>query len=508
MTEINNAIGFPLLSLLIFLPLAGAVVLAIFVPSNQEKLLKVLALGLTCLIFFISLLLYKYFDISTHEMQFVEHIPWIESFGISYYLGIDGISLLLILLTTLITPICILCSWEHIKDKVKAYLCLFLFLETGMLGVFMALDFFLFYVFWEVMLIPMFFIIGVWGGERRLYAAIKFFLFTFLGSLFMLIGIITLYYAHGEMTSVYTLNVMELVKSPVSADLQFWIFLAFFLGFAIKVPMFPFHTWLPDAHVEAPTAGSVILAGILLKMGTYGFIRFSIPLLPNASIQLAPFIIALSLVAILYGAWLSLNQRDMKKLVAYSSVSHMGFVMLGMFLLNMEGLKGSVLQMINHGVSTSGLFLIVGLLYERRHTRMIDAYGGVFKRMPFYTILTFIIILSSFGLPATNGFVGELHVLIGAYRGNPLFALVVVGGVILGAAYLLWMFQRVMLAKESRKENGDLLEINFREIVTLVPIIVLIFWIGLYPDPFIEIIEPPVEHILSQLSNHVSIAAK
>ena len=367
--------GFPILSVITFLPAIGATFIVFFIKKEKIEVIKWSAL-------FISLYLPFAYDSKNPDFQWVEKSVWIKRFGIHYFLGVDGISLLLVLLATFITVVCILASWSEITKKVKGYMALFLYIETASLGVFLSMDLFLFYVFWEAVLIPMVFIIGIWGGSKRLYSAIKFFIFTFLGSLFMLIGILALYFYHGKMTGVYTFDATTLFQNPVSPGLQFWIFIAFFMGFAVKVPMFPLHTWLPDAHTEAPTAGSIVLAAVLLKLGTYGFLRFSLPLLPNASMQFAPLMIGVSLFAIIYGALVTIAQKDIKKLIAYSSVSHMGFVMLGMFTLNAEGLKGSVMQMINHGISTGALFLLVGMIYERTHTRMIGDYTGIFKIMP------------------------------------------------------------------------------------------------------------------------------
>ncbi len=485
-----------MLSVLIATPLIGALVIIFLVKKEKKETVRLVALGFSLINLLLSLSLPFSFDTSTHKMQFVERFPWIPGIGSDYFVGVDGISLLMILLTTFITIIAILCSWSAVQDRVKGYMVHILILEAGMIGVFSALDLVLFFLFWEIGLVPMYFLIGVWGGQRKLYATIKFFLYTLFGSVFMLVGILALYFAHGKATGVYTFDLLELYKMTYAYNLQWWVFLAFFLGFAIKVPVFPFHTWLPDAHVEAPTAGSVILAGILLKMGTYGFLRFNIPLLPEASAAFTPFIIVLSVIGIVYGALLALAQKDMKKLVAYSSVSHLGFVMAGIFSMNLDGMNGGVLQMINHGISTGGLFLMVGIVYERRHTRLIEDFGGLFGVMPVYVVLSTFIVFSSFGMPGTNGFIGEILILIGLFKKNMIAAGFAIAGVILGAAYMLNMYQRVMLQKPVKPENKGLKDLNTREVATLIPVILLILWIGIYPKPFLKILSASTSHIV------------
>jgi NADH-quinone oxidoreductase subunit M len=502
MTEAGYIAGFPILSVITFLPAVGALCIIFFIKKESVDSIKWSALVVSLVTFLISLILPLTFDTSSADFQWVEKVVWIERFGISYFLGVDGISLLLVLLTTLVTVICILASWTDIKVKLKAYMVLFLFLETASLGVFMAMDLFLFYIFWEAVLIPMVFIIGVWGGRRRLYSAVKFFLFTFLGSLFMLLGVLILYFSHGKLTGVYTFDATVLFQNPVVPAVQFWVFIAFFLGFAVKVPMFPLHTWLPDAHTEAPTAGSIVLAAVLLKLGAYGFIRFSLPLLPNASMYFSPLMIALALFAIIYGAYVTIAQKDMKKLVAYSSVSHMGFIMLGIFVLNIEGLKGGLIQMINHGISTGALFLLVGLIYERTHSRMIGDYKGLFKVLPVYGTFFLIIILSSMGMPVTNGFIGEILILIGAFKANWFYSVPAVIGVLLGAVYLLWLFQRVFLGDFVYHGKEKLKDLGFREIITVVPLILLVFWIGLYPRPFLRVMDASLNNLVEMIERN------
>ena len=447
--------------------------------------------------FILSLPLFFLFNNATHEMQFQEVVPWIESYGITYHLGIDGISLLLVLLTTFLTVLCILSSWSAITVRVKEYMISFLFLETGMVGALVALDLVLFYVFWEVMLIPMYLLIGVWGDpKRRIYAAIKFFIYTMAGSVLMLVAILALYFFNLKATGTHTFDVLELYKTVIPVGTQYWLFAAFAVAFAIKVPMFPFHTWLPDAHTEAPTAGSVILAGVLLKMGTYGFIRFAMPLFPNAAMAFLPLICILAIIGIIYGAMVSMMQADLKRLVAFSSVSHLGYVMLGMFALNMQGVEGSVYQMLNHGISTGSLFLLVGMVYERRHTRMISDFGGLSKVMPVFAVIFMIVTLSSIGLPGTNGFVGEFLILLGAFRSKIVYGVVAATGVILGAAYMLWMFQRVMFGELKNPENMKLKDLNMREIATMVPMVLLIFVMGIYPKLFFTKMDVSVDHFL------------
>lgn len=483
---IENPHGIPMLTLLIVFPLLGALAM-FFVPKDSKETLRSIALGTTLLNFFTSLALLFDFDSTTYAMQFVEKVEWIPQIGVDYFLGIDGISLLLILLTTFISVIAVLCSWTAVEDRVKEYMIYMLVLETGMVGVFASLDMILFFVFWEVGLVPMYFLIGIWGGARRLYANLKFVFYTLFGSVFMLVGIIALYKAHGDATGEYTFNLLKLYETSYSYGVQWWVFLVFFLGFAIKVPMFPFHTWLPDAHVEAPTAGSVILAGVLLKMGTYGFLRFNLPLLPDATKAFTPFILVLCVIGIVYGAFLALAQKDIKKLVAYSSVSHLGAVMAGIFALNQQGIDGGVIQMINHGVSTGGLFLIIGMIYERRHTRLLDEFGGLSKVIPVFSFFTIAIALSSIALPGTNGFIGEMLILIGLFKAYPIAgALLVLGGVV-GPIYMLGMCRRMIFGSLSNPENKKLKDLNLREFLTLVPIIVLILWIGLYPKSFIDL---------------------
>jgi len=489
----------PILSIVIFLPLFGALLL-LFLDNENKNLIKGVTLAVTIADLVASLPLYLMFK-NTHEMQFTEKSLWIPTFDAYYSLGIDGISLFMVLLTTLTMVICAASIWSAVDKHVKEFCIALLFLGTGMLGTFCALDFLLFYVFWELMLIPMYFIIGVWGGTRRIYAAVKFFLYTMFGSVLMLVAIIWLYYHHHTVTGQYTWDILAYHKLAIAPQLQFLPFLAFFLAFAIKVPMFPFHTWLPDAHVEAPTSGSVILAGILLKMGTYGFLRFSLPIFPEASAAAAGWVGALALVGIIYGALVAMVQEDVKKLVAYSSVSHLGFVMLGIFAFNTQAIDGAILQMINHGVSTGALFLLVGVLYERRHTRMIDQYGGVAAKMPVFAVIFMITALSSIGLPGTNGFVGEFLILVGVFQTNKIAALLATSGVIWAAVYMLWMFQRVMFGKVTNPANEKLTDVNSREIAYFTPLIALIFIMGVYPNPFLEKIEPSVENLVAHVQN-------
>ena len=505
-----------ILSIILLTPLIGALVL-LFLPKDRKDAVRWMANFFGLLGFLISLPLVPMFWAIKYQpgFKFIEGSAgnWIPSIGASYLLGIDGISFLLIMLTTLLGWISILCSWTAIQDRLKEYYIWFLLLQAGMLGVFMSLDLFLFYVFFEAMLVPMYLLIGIWGGPRKLYAAIKFFLYTLVGSVAILLGILYVYFNHHVLTGVYTFSIVELYKTApqISPAYQFWLFLAFFLGFAIKVPMFPFHTWLPDAHVEAPTAGSVILAGVLLKMGTYGLMRLSIPFFPAMAMddRMRFWLITLSIVGIIYGALVSLVQKDMKKLVAYSSVSHLGFCTLGIFALNPLGLSGSVLQQINHGISTGALFLVVGILYERRHTREISEYGGISNVMPVYATITLIMFMSSLGLPLLNGFVGEFTILQGAYMENKAWAAWAVTGVVLGAAYLLWLYQRVFFGQVTNPKNEKLLDLSPREILTFAPLVAMAFWVGLYPKPFFEILSQPVKEIVEKARpNYYSIPAQ
>lgn len=499
-----------LLSVVAYTPLVGAILL-LFVDKKKENFIRWFANIVAGVGFLVSLLLLVHFNAEAEGFQFVERGAWIPSIGVDYHFGIDGISLLLILLTTGLGFLSVLSSWSAIQERVKEYYIFILLLQTGMLGVFMALDFFLFYVFWEVMLVPMYFLIGVWGGPRRLYAAIKFFLYTLLGSVLMLLGILALYFYNYKVTGQLTFSVPELLKLNLPWEYQFWLFLVFFVGFAIKVPMFPFHTWLPDAHVEAPTAGSVILAGVLLKMGTYGFVRFSLPLFPDAvkdtssmsllgwRFGLLDMMITLSIIGIVYGALVAMMQKDAKKLVAYSSVSHLGFCMLGLFALNPNGINGSIIQQINHGISTGALFLIVGILYERRHTREISEYGGLSHVMPTFATIFMIITMSSIGLPLLNGFIGEFAILAGAFQRTWVWGAWGSLGIVLGAAYMLWLYQRLMFGQVTNPKNQNLKDLNFREFATLFPLVIMAFWIGIYPKPFFKLIEKPVNQIVQRV---------
>src|SRR5574338_1242802 len=467
--------SFPWLTALIILPLIGAA--AVFFVRDASARLVALAVAVADLL--ISLPLWWLFDASSGNMQFMESALWISSPPIHYRLGLDGISLPLVLMTTVLMPLCILVSWHSIESRGRSFMAMLLIMEGAMIGVFSALDFVLFYVFWEAMLIPMYLLIGVWGGPNRLYAAIKFFLYTLAGSVLLLVAVLVLYFQGG-----HTFDILQLSQGTYSKSLQFWLFLAFFAAFAVKVPMFPLHTWLPDAHVEAPTAGSVILASVLLKMGTYGFLRFSLPMLPDASQAFTPLMVVLSIVGIVYGALVALAQKDWKRLVAYSSVSHMAMVMLGMFALNPVGITGSIVQQLNHGISTGALFLLVGVVYERRHTRLIAEYGGLSKVMPAYATIFLIMTMSSIGLPTLNGFIGELLILQGVFVANKIWAVFAASGVVLGAAYMLYLYQRTMFGKVENPKNERLLDLNQRELVTFAPLIALAVWIGLYPAPF------------------------
>jgi NADH-quinone oxidoreductase subunit M len=489
--------SFSLLTLVTFIPLGGAL-LILLVDKENENLIRGLALTATIADFILSLPLYMGFA-STHHMQFVEKVAWLPQFGVSYYMGVDGISMPLIMLTTLTTMICVASAWTAIEKRVKEFMITLLILETGMVGVFCALDFFLFYVFWELMLIPMFLMIGVWGGQRRIYAALKFFIYTMTGSVLMLVAILWMYFQHKAVKGFYTMDILAYHGLGMDPSAQTLLFLAFFVAFAIKVPMFPFHTWLPDAHVEAPTAGSVILAGILLKMGTYGFLRFSLPMFPEATLSAVDWVSWLALIGIVYGALVAMVQEDAKKLVAYSSVSHLGFVVLGIFALNVEAIQGGMMQMLNHGVSTGALFLAVGVLYERRHTRLISEYGGVSSKMPVFAVIFMIVTLSSIGLPGLNGFVGEFLILMGTWKSNPLYAVIATSGVIWAAVYMLWMFQRVMFGKVTNPKNENLKDLNWREVTYFAPFIVLIFLLGVYPTPVLKKMEPTIAHLVSQV---------
>jgi NADH-quinone oxidoreductase subunit M len=487
------------LTLVTFFPLLGVLVI-LFINRENKTVIRWVALITSLITFGISLWVLVLFNPADPDLQMVIDVPWIEVAGweISFLMGIDGISILLVLLTTFLTPISILSTWTAIEERVKEFMIFFLMLEVGMVGVFLSLDLFLFYVFWEFTLVPMYFLIGVWGGPNRMYAAVKFFLYTMAGSLLMLLAILWLGISQG------TFSVPEIIaNASIPPNFQIWLFLAFAAAFAIKVPMWPLHSWLPDAHVEAPTAGSVILAGVLLKMGTYGFLRFNISMFPAASVRLAPWIAVLAVIGIIYGAMVSYAQKDVKKLVAYSSVSHLGFVMLGLFAINLQGIEGGILQMINHGISTGALFLLVGIIYERRHTRDMDAFGGLWKVLPVYAVLTLIVVLSSMGLPGLNGFVGEFTILLGAFGSkvlnSPWFAVLAAIGVILAAVYLLNMFQKLFLGEVDKEENRKLLDMNAREIVTLVPLLVLIFWIGLYPSPFFNLMEATVTKLVESI---------
>ena len=497
-----NTLGYPLLSLLIFLPAAGAALLLLIRNSQLARWIAVL-FSVVELALCVPLL--ANFDPSTPNMQFGESAAWIAAWNINYRLGVDGISILFVGLTALLTTISIMVSWTAIQDRVREFMLSMLFLEAAIIGVFVSLDLFLFYIFWEAMLIPMYLLIGVWGGPNRLYAAVKFFLYTLVGSVLMLVAIIAVYFAGGQ-----TFDVLALMNFKFGREFQMWAFAAFFAAFAVKVPMFPVHTWLPDAHVEAPTAGSIILAGILIKMGAYGFLRFSLPFFPDAAIAWTPAIMVLSVIAIIYGAYMAFAQTDFKKLIAYSSVSHMGFVTLGLFALNSQGLEGGILQMLNHGVSTGALFLAVGVIYERTHTRLISDYGGIAARVPVYATFLLIITLSSIGLPGTNGFIGEFTILLGAFLHYKPYAVIASLGIILGAGYMLWLYQRVAFGKITNPHNEHLADMNLREVAAALPLVALVFVIGLYPNAAFRMMHASaanlIQHMHAKLQSAPAVA--
>lgn len=490
---IMNNLGYPILSTVIFLPVIGALVLTLIRRSN-ETLVKWTALFFAVLTFLLSLPLFINFDKTTYKMQFVEKHAWIPSWNIQYFLGIDGISIFLVLLTTISSILCILISWHSIKIKVKEFYISILLTCGAITGVFSSLDLFLFYIFWEAMLIPMYLIIGVWGGPNRIYATIKFILYTLVGSVLMLVGIIYLYFFAGR-----TFDILELTANTYPYKMQLWLFWAFFSAFAVKVPMFPVHTWLPDAHTEAPTAGSVILAAILIKMGAYGFLRFSIPLFPEATKAMVPVMLTLSVIAIIYAGLVCLVQTDLKRLIAYSSVSHMGFITLGIFALNSQGVEGGILQMINHGIVTGALFMCVGVIYDRTHTRKIADYGGLATAMPIYASFFMVFTLAAVGLPGTNGFIGEFLTLLGGFTANKLAGVLASFGVIIGAGYMLWLYQKVFFMKINEKVIG-LPDMDLREMVAIAPLIIFVLWIGIYPVQFLDFMHPTVEHLLERVN--------
>ncbi len=501
----GNLIASHILTIITFTPAVGAL-LILFFNRTQARAIRTFALIVTILAFLFSLYLPAKFESGDPDFQFRLDVPWMPTLGVDYSMGIDGISLFLILLTTLLSPLAILASWS-IRERVKEYFIFMLLLETGMIGVFASLDLFLFYVFWEVMLIPMYFLIGVWGGERRIYAAMKFVLYTMVGSVLMLVAILALYFLHGDATNTFTFSYPQIQMAlaggrfVLERSTEFWLFLAFFLAFAIKVPLFPFHTWLPDAHVEAPTAGSVLLAGVLLKMGTYGLVRFSLPLFPVISHLFAPLISLLAIVGIIYGALVAMVQPDMKKLVAYSSVSHLGFIVLGIFSFTTQGMEGAIYQMLNHGISTGALFLIVGIIYDRRHTRLIDQFGGLAHRMPVYAAFFMIVTLSSIGLPGLNGFVGEFLILLGTFGINRARAVLAATGVILSAVYMLWMYQRVIWGEITIDQNKSLADIGGRERVMLIPLLILMVWMGMYSNHFLRPMDASVTKLMNRVQN-------
>jgi NADH-quinone oxidoreductase subunit M len=499
----TDQIGFPVLTLLLLLPALGALAIS-FLKDEQQ--MRMTALATTSLVFALSLLLPLLFERGTANMQFAEKLTWIRPLGAAYHLGVDGISIFLVLLTTFLTVLLVLFSWKGIELNLKQYLICLLVLETTVVGVFVAIDLLLFFLFWEIMLIPMYFLIKIWGGANRDYASLKFVLYTLLGSVLMLVGFVILYLNYHDdalaqnLSQTYSFSLLDLLKAPMSETKQNIVFLLLFFGFAFKVPMFPFHTWLPDAHVEAPTAGSVLLAGVLLKMGTYGFVRFSLPLLPEASINFVPMMTILSVIGIVYGALLALAQDDIKKLIAYSSISHLGFVVLGIFALNRTGIQGGMIQMLNHGISTAGLFLVVGFLYERRHTRAIAEYGGLGRRLPIFAAFYMIISLSSMAFPGTNGFVGELLILVGAAKLDWRLTVTAILGVLLGAAYLLWLYQRVMMGPITNPKNEKIPDLDRREIGICMALAVMIFWVGIYPMPFLKVMDGSIDFVTRRVA--------
>ena len=492
-----------LLSLAIFLPLVGA----IFIVSirNEDKAVvannaRLTALWCSLIVLVIVIAIWVMFDPSTADFQFVERRAWIPAYGIQYYIGIDGISLFLVVLSAVLTPVCILCSWEAIQHRVKEYMIAFLVMEGLMIGVFCALDFVLFYLFFEAMLIPMFLIIGVWGGQRRIYSAFKFFLYTLVGSVLLLVAMLTMYFTAG------TTSIPDLMQAGFTPDMQRWLWLAMFASFAVKVPMWPFHTWLPDAHVEAPTAGSVILAGVLLKMGGYGFVRFSLPMLPDATVYFTPLIYTLSIVAIIYTSLVALMQEDMKKLIAYSSVAHMGFVTLGIFALNAQGIEGGIYTMLSHGIVSAALFLCVGVVYDRIHTRLIARYGGLVSRMPMYAFIFMVFMLASVGLPGTSGFVGEFLVFVGVFQDNTWVAFLATTGIILGATYMLWLYRRVVFGELVHEDLKTILDVNRRELAYFVPLIIIVLVMGVWPDPFLSAMHASVDNLVAQVQPAIDMA--
>ena len=494
--------SFPILSLTTFLPLVG-VAFIMLIRGDEHTVARNArwaALWTSLATFVISLLLWLNFDKSTADFQFVEKFEWLPSFNIAYHMGIDGISLFFVILSTFLTPICVLASWKAVTTRVKEYMIAFLVLETMMIGTFAALDFMMFYIFFEAVLIPMFIIIGVWGGPRRVYAAFKFFLYTLAGSVLLLAALLTLYFEVG------TTDIPTLIAYAVPPEMQTWLWLAFFASFAVKMPMWPVHTWLPDAHVEAPTAGSVILAGVLLKMGGYGFLRFSLPMLPIASEQFVPLIYTLSVIAIIYTSLVALAQEDMKKLIAYSSVAHMGFVTIGIFTATQQGIDGAMFQMLSHGIISAALFLCVGVVYDREHSREIAHYGGLVERMPRYAFVFMIFMLGSVGLPGTGGFVGEFLILVGAFQDNTWVAALASTGVILGAAYMLYLYRRVIFGKLDKEHLKQILDLEPREIAIFTPLVILVFWMGIWPDPFLSVFDATVSNLLQNYQSALAIA--